>query len=89
MCRRLPPARSMSGGRRNESGRVEEKDVFTKAAAMLSRGGRQWGDRDGEEEEVEEDDNGVTVAALGGVGRRNGGFDESSTVPTRRREARY
>ena len=43
---------------------MEEEDAFTTAAAMLSRGGRQWVDRDGEEEEVE-DDNGVTVAANG------------------------
>jgi hypothetical protein len=88
MCRQLPPTRSMSGGRRDESGRVEEEDAFTTAAAMLPHGGRQWGDRDGKEEEVEEDDNGVPVTASGGVGRRNRGFDESSTAPTRRREAR-
>jgi hypothetical protein len=88
MCRRLPPVRSMSGGRRDESGRVEEEDAFKTAAAILSQGGRRWGDCDGKEEKVEEDDNGVTVAASGGVGRQNGGLDESSTVPTRRREAR-
>ena len=87
MCHRLPSAQSRSGGRRDESGWGEEEDAFTKAAAMLSRGCRRWGDRNGEEEEVEEDD-GVTIAASGGVGRRNGGFDESSTVPTQRREAR-
>ncbi len=75
-------------GKRNESGRVEEEDTFTMAAAMLSRGGRRWGDHDGEEEEVEADNNGVTVTALGCVGRQNGGFDESSKTPTRRREAR-
>ena len=75
------------GGRRNKSGRGEEEDAFTMAAAMLTRGGRRWGDRNGEEEEVE-DDNSVTVAALGGVGRQNGGFDESSMTPTRQREAR-
>ena len=68
---------------------MEEEDAFTTAVAMLSRGGRRWGDGYGkEEEEVEEDDNGVTVTASGGVGRRNGRFNESSTVPTRRREAR-
>ena len=87
--RHVPPiASGPVEGRRNESERVEEEDVFTMAAAMLLHGGRRWGDRDGKEEEVEEDNNGVTVAASGGVGRRNGGFDESSTVPTRRREAR-
>ncbi len=48
---------------------MEEKDAFTMAAAMLSRGGRQRFDRDGKEEEVEEDDNGVTVTASGGVSR--------------------
>jgi hypothetical protein len=37
-------------------------------------------------EEVEEDDNGVTIAASGGVGRQNGGFNESSKTPTRWRE---
>jgi hypothetical protein len=58
------------GGRQDESGRVEEEDAFTTAAAMLSRGGRRWGDRDGKEEEVEEDNNGVTVAASGGIGRQ-------------------
>ena len=58
------------------------------AAAMLSRKDRRWGDHNGKEEEVEEDDNGVTVAALGGVGRQNGGFDETSKTPTWRREAR-
>jgi hypothetical protein len=84
----LPPARSRLGGRRNESGRGEKEDAFMTAVAMLLRGGRRWGDRDGEEEEVEEDDNGVTVAASGGGGRRNGGVDESSTMPTRLREAR-
>ena len=78
----------MSGGRRDESGRVEEEDAFTTAGAMLSRGGRRWGDRDGKEEEVKEDNTGVTVAASGGAGRQNGGFDESSTAPTRQREAR-
>ncbi len=66
MCHRLPPARSRSGGRRDESGWGEEEDAFTKAAAMLLRGCRRWGDPDGKEEEVEEDDNGVTVAASGG-----------------------
>ena len=50
----------------------EEEDAFMMAASMLSRRGRRWVDRDGKEEEVEEDDNGVTIAALGGVGRRNG-----------------
>ncbi len=69
-------------GRRDESGWVEEEDAFTTAAAMLPRGGRQWGDHNGKEEEVEEDNNGMTVAALGGVGRQNGGFDESSKTPT-------
>ncbi len=79
----------MPGGRREESGRVEEENAFTMAAVMLLRGGRQWGDCDGKEkEEVEEDNKGMTVAALGGVGRQNGGFEESSTVPTRRQEAR-
>jgi hypothetical protein len=75
MCRRSPPARSMSGGRRDESGRVEEEDAFTKAAAMFLCGGRWWGDCNGKEEVVDEDNNGVTVAALRGVGRQNGGFD--------------
>ena len=87
MCRRLPPARSRLGGRHDESGRGEEEDAFTMAAAMLSHGGRQLGDRSGEEE-VEEDDNGVALAALGGGRRQNGGVDESSTMPARRREAR-
>ena len=82
MCRRLPPARSMLGGRHDESGRVEEEDTFTTAAAMFSRGGRRWGDCNDEKEEVEEDNDGVTVAALGGVGRQNGGFDESPKTPT-------
>ena len=75
-------------GKHNESGRVEEEDAFTMAVAMLSRGGRRWGDCNGKEEEVEEDDNGMTVVASGCVGRQNGGFDESSKMPTRRREAR-
>ena len=88
MCRRLPPARSRLGGRHDESGRGEEEDAFTMAAAMLSHGGRQLGDRSGEEEEVEEDDNSVAIAALGGGRRQNGGVDESSTMPARRREAR-
>ena len=61
MCRQLPPTRSMLGGRRDESGRVEEEDAFTTAAAMLPRGGRRWVDCDGKEEEVEEDNNGVIV----------------------------
>jgi hypothetical protein len=68
--------------------RVAEEDAFTTAATMLSRGGRRWGDCDGKEKEVEEDNNGVTVAASGCVSRRNGGFDESSTVPTQWRKAR-
>ena len=72
----------MLGGRHDESGRVEEEDTFMTAVAMLSCGGRWWGDHDGKEEEVEEDDNGVTITALGGVGRQNGGFDESSRAPT-------
>jgi hypothetical protein len=75
-------------GKRDESGQVEEEDAFMTAAAMLLCGGRRWGDRDGKEEEVEEDNNGVIVAALGCVGRQNGGFDESSKTPTQRREAR-
>jgi hypothetical protein len=78
----------MSGGRHNESGQVEEEDAFTTAVAILSCGGRQWGDCDGKEEKVEEDNNGVTVAASGGLGKQNGGFDESSTAPTRRWEVR-
>ncbi len=67
---------------------MEEEDAFMMAAAMLLRRGRRWGDCDGEGEEVEEDNNGVTVAALGGFGRQNGGFDESSKTPTQQREAR-
>ena len=55
---------------------------------MLLRGGMWWGDRYGKKEEVEEDNNGVSVAASGGVDRLNGGFDEPSTTPTQRREAR-
>ncbi len=70
------------GERRDESGRGEEENVFTMAATMLSRGGRRWGNCDGEEEEVEEDDNGVTVAASGGGGRQNGRVNESSTTLT-------
>jgi hypothetical protein len=58
------------------------------AVAMLLRGGMWWGDRYGKKEEVEEDNNGVSVAASGGVDRLNGGFDEPSTTPTQRREAR-
>ena len=75
-------------GRRNESGRVEEEDAFTMAEAMLSRGGRRWGNCDGEEEEMEEDNNGATLTASRGVGRRNVGFDESSKTPTLWQEAR-
>ena len=54
------------------------------AAAMLSRGGggRQWVDHNGDEDEVEVEMDGVTVVALGGGGRQNGRFDESSTTPT-------
>ncbi len=62
--------------------------MFTTVAAMLLHGGRRWGHCDGKEEEVEEDDNGMTVPALGCVGRQNGGFDESSKTPTQQREAR-
>jgi hypothetical protein len=87
-CRVPPIASGPVEGRHDESGWVEEEDAFTTAAAMLSRGGRRWGDRDGEEEEVEEDNNGVTVTASGGVGRQNGRFDESSKTLTRRRDAR-
>ena len=68
---RLSPARSRSGGMRDESERGEEEDRFTTAAAMLLRGGMRWGDCKGKEEEVEEDDKGMTVAALGGVGSQN------------------
>jgi hypothetical protein len=87
--RHVPPiASSQVEGKRDESGRVEEEDTCTTAAAMLSRGGRRWGDRDGKEEEEDEDNNGVTVTASGCVGRQNDGFDESSKTPTQWREAR-
>ncbi len=87
--RHVPPI--VSGpveGRHDDSGRVEEEDAFTTAATMLWRGGRRWGDCDGKEEEVKEDNNGVTITAWGGIGRQNGGFNESSKTPTQRREAR-
>jgi hypothetical protein len=35
--------------RKDESGRMEEEDVLTTAAAMLLHRGRRWGDRDDEE----------------------------------------
>ena len=62
-------------------------------AAMLSREGRRRGvhdNDDGEEEVVEVEDSDETVAALGGSGRRKGGFEESlrrtarPTAPTGR-----
>ncbi len=47
----MPPISSgLVEGRRDESGQVEEEDAFTTAAAMLSPGGRQWGDPNGKEE---------------------------------------
>ncbi len=88
--RHVPPiASGPVEGRHDESECVEEEDAFTTATAMLSRRGRRWGDCDGEKEEVEEDDNGVTVAASGGVGRQNVGFDnESSKMPMQRQGTR-
>ena len=73
----------------------EEGDTCKTAAAMLSCGGRRWGncdDEDGKEEEVEveEDNKGVTVTASGGGGRQTGRFEESSrrtATPTQRRGA--
>ena len=63
------------------------------AAAMLSREGGRWGDRDdddGKEEVVEVDDSDKNVVASGGGGRQKGGFEESlrrmarPTAPTGR-----
>ena len=52
----------------NESGREEDEDLFT-VAAMLSCGGRWWGNcgnDNGKEDEAEEDDDiSVTIMASG------------------------